>query len=109
MIVITEMDNKHPEKKNCWEVMRCGRGPAGTNGNVCPAGTETRLDGVHGGINAGRACWIVAGTECVDGMTSGKFAKKMETCFNCAFYRLVRAEESDLKSHQELLLRANKF
>jgi hypothetical protein len=42
-------------------------------------------------------------------MTSGKFAKKMETCFNCAFYRLVRAEESDLKSHQELLLRANKF
>jgi hypothetical protein len=42
-------------------------------------------------------------------MVSGKFARKMETCFNCAFYRLVRAEESDLKPHQELLLRANKF
>jgi hypothetical protein len=42
-------------------------------------------------------------------MVSGKFAQKMETCFNCAFYRLVRAEESDLKPHQELLLRANKL
>jgi hypothetical protein len=41
-------------------------------------------------------------------MVSGKFAQKMETCFNCAFYRLVRAEEVDLRPHQELLLRASK-
>lgn len=101
--------DKENTKKNCWEVMRCNRGPASTNGNVCPAGTENGLDGVHGGINAGRACWVVAGTECVEGITSGKFARKMETCFNCAFYRLVRAEEGDLKSHQELLLRATRF
>jgi len=89
--------------------MRCGRGPGSTNGDVCPAATEARLDGVHEGVNAGRACWAIAGTLCVDGMVSGKFAQKMETCFNCAFYRLVRAEESDLKPHQELLLRASKL
>ncbi len=107
IVIVTEMDEK-PPKRNCWEVMRCGRGPHSTNGDRCPAATEFRLDGVHGGKNAGRACWIIAGTLCEDGMVSGKFARKMETCFNCAFYRLVRAEEAELKPHQELLLRASK-
>jgi hypothetical protein len=102
------MDKLRPEK-NCWEVMRCGRGPGSTNGDVCPAATETRLDGVHGGINAGRACWVIAGTLCVDVIASGKFARKMETCFNCDFYRLVRKEEGDLRPHQELLIRVSKF
>ena len=89
--------------------MKCGRGPGSPPGEICPASTEARLNGIHGGVNAGRSCWIVAGTLCADGMVAGKFAKKMETCFNCAFYRLVRNEETDLKPHQELLLRATKI
>ncbi|MHB8843380.1 MAG: two-CW domain-containing protein [Nitrospirota bacterium] len=52
---------------NCWEFKRCGR-EAGDNKvkelGMCPVSTEQRLDGVHDGECAGRACWILAGTLC---------------------------------------------
>ena len=47
---------------NCWEYWGCGRESGGVNAieeGVCPAARETRLDGVHGGRNGGRACWAV--------------------------------------------------
>lgn len=100
--------NKRAPKKNCWEIMNCGRGPDNENGDVCPAAKETRLNSIHGGINAGRACWVVAGTLCDVGVPSGKFAEKMESCLVCPFYRLVRSEEKEVRPHQELLLRAHK-
>ena len=31
---------------------------------VCPAAVEERLDGVLGGVNAGRSCWMVVGAFC---------------------------------------------
>jgi len=43
------------KKPNCWEFKQCGREPGGLLSDelgVCPASTETRLDGVHGGKNA---------------------------------------------------------
>lgn len=95
------------DKKNCWEVMACGRGPGRSNGNVCPAAKEIRLNGIHGGLNGGRGCWVVAGTLC-KGDVSGTFAKKMEDCFQCSFYRQVRGEESSVTPHQELLIRISK-
>jgi hypothetical protein len=82
-------------KKNCWEVMKCGREPGGKNAGklgVCPAATEKRLEGVHGGRKAGRACWAVAGTFC-DGAVQGTFAQKYRDCSVCEFYRRVRKEE----------------
>jgi hypothetical protein len=82
-------------KKNCWEVKGCGREPGGKNaGNmgVCPALLEERLDGIHGGKNAGRACWVVAGTFC-EGEIQGTFASKFDACEKCDFYRLVQEEE----------------
>ncbi|MDH4164450.1 MAG: hypothetical protein OEW15_17440 [Nitrospirota bacterium] len=33
---------------------------------LCPAAAEEALDGVHDGTNAGRSCWVVAGTLCKD-------------------------------------------
>ncbi len=98
--------NPTAEKKNCWDVMNCGFGPGNPDGRVCPAASEERLNGVHGGTNAGRACWVVKGTLC-DEDESKTFARKMETCIRCPFYRRVRAEEVDLKPHHELLLRTN--
>ncbi len=92
-------------KKNCWEVMGCAYGPSSRGTKTCPVVTETRLHNIHGGINAGRACWVVAGTLCHD--EAGKrFASKMETCFECSFYRRIHMEEPEVKSHQELLLRS---
>lgn len=82
-------------KKNCWEFKGCGREPGGKNVEtmgVCPATTETRIDGVHGGKNAGRACWVVAGTMC-KGEVQGIFAKKFGDCLKCDFFQLVRKEE----------------
>jgi hypothetical protein len=82
-------------KKNCWEIMRCGREPMGENvekHGICPAATFDLLNGVHGGKNAGRVCWIIAGTMC-GGEIEGSFAKKYKDCRECSFYQQVKKEE----------------
>ena len=82
-------------KKNCWEVMLCGREQGGKNVEtfgVCPAATNESLNGLHGGKNAGRACWVIAGTFCEDG-AQGTFAQKYQDCIQCGFFRQVKMEE----------------
>lgn len=89
-----EEDNK-PDKLNCWEVKECGREPGGVKADelgVCPASTETKLNGVHGGKNAGRTCWVVAGSMC-GGRIQGTFAEKYQNCNICDFYMKVKSEE----------------
>lgn len=84
-------------KRNCWEVMKCGREPGGENADelgVCPAAVFDRLDGAHGGKNAGRVCWVVAGTMC-GGEVHGSFAIKCQDCRKCEFYQAVREEEGE--------------
>ena len=76
------------EKKNCWDVMDCHK-------IDCPAKDEHRLEGVHGGKAAGRACWVVAGTRC-RGEVQGEYAQKQQNCSSCKFYLLVREEEAGL-------------
>lgn len=85
-------------KSNCWEVKKCGRQPGGRNAEelgICPAATEKKLDGVHSGINAGRACWVVSGTLC-RGSVQGTFARKFSDCKACDFYAMVKEEETPL-------------
>lgn len=80
---------------NCWEFMSCGRERGGKHFDgscICPACTDRELDKVHGGENAGRACWVVAGT-LSRGSVSCKFAGDYITCADCPFYKLVRNEE----------------
>ncbi len=82
-------------KKNCWDVRYCGRHVGGNKSKemgICPASMEVRLDGVHGGKNAGRSCWVVAGTLC-GGEAQGTFAKKFHNCETCEFYKTVKKEE----------------
>ncbi|MCL7487048.1 MAG: hypothetical protein M8357_02595 [Desulfobulbaceae bacterium] len=84
-------------KQNCWEYEKCGREPSGKNVDefgVCPAAIEEKLDGVHNGTNAGRACWVVAGTLC-QGEPQGVFAQKYSTCQDCDFYKKVQTENFD--------------
>ncbi len=82
-------------KQNCWEAKNCGRE---TNGDkcedmgVCPAASEKKADGIHGGLNGGRVCWAIAGTLC-GGEVQGTYATKMENCGACDFYRSVQDEE----------------
>lgn len=82
-------------KQNCWEVKKCGREQGGVKSKelgVCPSAVEMRLNGSHGGKNAGRSCWVVAGTLC-GGQEQGSFAQKYHNCEKCDFYRQVRQEE----------------
>jgi hypothetical protein len=82
-------------KTNCWEFKRCGREPNGNKAaelGVCPVTTNDRLDGVHDGSKAGRACWMVAGSLC-GGEVQGTFAQKMKNCMDCDFYNAVKNEE----------------
>lgn len=84
-------------KLNCWEFLGCGREPGGTNEHelgTCPASIEKKMDGIHGGTNAGRSCWVVAGTFC-KGEVTGTFAEKFESCIQCKFFQKVRQEEGD--------------
>jgi hypothetical protein len=82
-------------KENCWEFKKCGREPGGANAEkmgTCPTTLDRRLHGVHEGTNAGRACWVIAGTLC-DGEVQGTFANKYGYCEECDFYLLVQKEE----------------
>jgi len=84
-------------KLNCWEFTRCGREPGGASTStqgVCPAASEGALDGVHGGRNSGRSCWVLAGTFC-GGEVAGTAARKIESCRDCDFYKLVLVEEGE--------------
>jgi len=96
------------EKLNCWEIKKCGREPEGvkvTELGVCPASIERKLHGVHGGENAGRACWVVAGSMC-GGKIQGSYAEKYMNCNICDFYMKVKSEEStDFKMTSSLLLK----
>jgi hypothetical protein len=93
-------------KKNCWEAMGCGREPGGKNVKklgTCPAATDERLNELHGGKNAGRACWVLAGTFC-EGKVQGTFAQKYQNCTQCEFFREVKIEEgSDYKTSLTIL------
>lgn len=82
-------------KLNCWEFKNCGRQPGGsktTELGVCPAAAEQKLNGAHGGKNAGRACWVVAGSLC-GGKIQGTYAKKLLNCWRCDFMNRVKIEE----------------
>lgn len=84
-------------KQNCWEFMECGREPGGKNTrkhSICPAAADTTFNNFNQGINAGRLCWLVAGTFC-GGKVQGTFAEKHVSCKQCNFYQRVHAEEGD--------------
>ena len=94
-------------RKNCWEVIQCGREQGGKNAaelGVCPVAEAGMLDGINNGTNGGRACWPVAGTMCF-GYVQGTFAKKIGDCLHCEFFELVKQEEGpNWKGTRDILL-----
>ncbi len=82
-------------KMNCWEHKKCGRQLGGHKVQelgVCPAATNSELNGAYGGTNAGRACWVVAGSLC-GGKVQGTYATKLLNCWRCDFMNAVKREE----------------
>jgi hypothetical protein len=84
-------------KKNCWELIFCGREPDGLNVDelgVCPASIDTLHDKTNNGKNAGRYCWRIAGTMC-RGRIQGKWAEKIDDCHACKFFQFVENQEGE--------------
>lgn len=98
-------------KQNCWEFKKCGRGPGGEKVKelgLCPAAVEINVNGVNCGKNAGRCCWAVAGTFC-EGKVQGEFARRLTTCLQCDFFKLVSKEEgANLKTTKDILEKLHK-
>ncbi len=92
-------------KINCWQFKKCGREPGGTQESLlgtCSAAKAKQANGIHNGINGGRACWVVAGTLC-GGKIQGSFAEKIGACDTCDFYQMVRRQEAVLKDRIDIL------
>ncbi|MBU1863649.1 MAG: hypothetical protein KKH94_08315 [Candidatus Omnitrophica bacterium] len=84
-------------KENCWEFKRCGRGIGGQKVKklgVCPAASNKTSDGINGGTNAGRICWLIAGTFCKE-KKKGTFAQDKRSCMTCDFFLKVKDEEGN--------------
>ena len=81
---------------NCWEYKKCGREPGGLNTEtlgVCPASIKSEYDSHNHGKNAGRCCWMVAGTM-GSGDVSCVCASKLMSCYDCGFFHLVQQQET---------------
>jgi hypothetical protein len=104
-------DEKHDDpvgKLNCWDYKHCGREPGGENAvkhGVCPVANATSFNGLHGGKNAGRACWAVPSTL---GDNKGSFASKIRNCTTCEFHQLVIKEEEKYHSAVSYMKKAKK-
>jgi hypothetical protein len=94
---LNDVESKSGEivRKNCWEHKNCGRYPGGPKAEelgVCPVTVHKELHGAHGGQNAGRACWVIAGSLC-GGKIQGTYAQKLTNCWRCDFFNDVKKEE----------------
>ena len=80
-------------KKNCWEIMKCGREKDKASGiDPCPVFLNKDLRSHNEGEYAGRVCWLVAGTFC-QGELQGSFVQKQSSCKSCKFYKYVHDQE----------------
>ncbi len=82
-------------KLNYWELKGRGRGPGGEREGELgrwPAAQPSPLDSVHGGRNAGRACWVFAGT-LRGNEVQDSLASEYDDCRECDFHKRVRTEE----------------
>ena len=79
---------------NCWEYMNCGFGPnhaTKEESSSCPTSQIEHFNGCNGGLNAGRACWMIAETRC-KGKIQGSYLDKIKECTECDFYNFIAAE-----------------
>jgi hypothetical protein len=79
------------KKRNCWEFMKCGREVGGDRTvelGICSVSSEFSADGLNGGINGGRICWIIDENGC-----NSNLMHRFDYCFQCEFrYRVMNEE-----------------
>lgn len=80
------------KKINCWEFKQCGREPGGARAEelgVCQVALEASLDGMKGGKNGGRVCWVAKNLLGLSTSNDSSYEK----CNECKFFKLVMEEE----------------
>ena len=83
------------KKTNCWQFWQCGREPGGKytkNYGTCPAASEADADGLNGGTNGGRICWVIAENDSRVRMDCSDLHKQC-SCLECEFRYSVMSEE----------------
>ena len=83
------------KKLNCWEFMKCGKGPdtAGSNGHdICSVASAVIADGLNGGDNGGRICWVIA-ENYFKGSIHCSEKRIIHSCYACEFRYLVTMDE----------------
>ncbi len=83
------------KKLNCWEVMKCGKGPEVSKANplgICPVASTISANGLNGGVNGGRICWVIADIHC-ENKTMCSCIQGASDFFKCEFYNRVKKEE----------------
>ena len=90
-------------KMNCWEFMKCGRQAGGENADEqpCSIATENSADGLNGGINGGRMCWVIS-ENCCEYTEKASNTQRRSSCFQCEFRYKVLIEEGLLNSCREI-------
>jgi len=67
-------------KINCWEFRKCGREPNGAKAaklGICPVSIDASADGLNGGKNGGRICWVI---------------NEKPYCYHCEFHNRIISE-----------------
>jgi hypothetical protein len=75
--------------------MQCGREPGGKYKNkyeTCPVSTKAVANGLNGGENGGRICWIIAESGCKCKVKCS-VRNVRHSCFQCEFRYKIMAEE----------------
>ena len=82
-------------KQNCWDFKKCGREQDGAKMSelgICAVAAATYLNGLHGGRNGGRACWMLSSGQ--DGrQVKGTVSAILGNGMKCEFFQIVKAEE----------------
>ena len=91
-------------KLNCWEFMKCGNESEGDKTDKLeryPVASESLANGLNGGVNGGRICWVIAEIYC-GRRESLPHLQQKHACFSCEFRCKVMAEEGLLSSAKEI-------
>ena len=83
---------------NCWEAKECGREPGGKNVELyglCSVPEETACNGLNGGENGGRSCWLWRETACTEIMKKSS-VQNIRECRECNFYIAVKKTQVTL-------------
>jgi len=83
------------ERLNCWEFMKCGKGPEGNGKSEsapCPVASNSEASGFNNGVNGGRICWLIADRQCNETLVCSPEQDSL-SCDSCDFHALVKSEE----------------